>query len=145
MWSFVLSFPKNINSYGAIGFSENGEMVGSSAMVGWDTQASTGGGDGGVKQYYLGGITQAKVVVNTGKLSYTNASIVSTSSSIVYTAFQLQTNQPSSSLIFALGPQNSYPSGTGFVLPKHIDMVSIHVDYVSGSSFLILSHLCMLS
>ncbi|KAK4268097.1 hypothetical protein QN277_024800 [Acacia crassicarpa] len=127
LWSFVLSFPTNINSYGAIGFSEDGQMVGSSTMVGWDNPA---GGSSGVKQYYLSGTTPADVVPDKGNLKYTNAPVVSTSSSIVYVAFQLQTNQPSPHLIFALGPQNSYPSG---LLAPHIDMISLHVDYDSGA------------
>ncbi|XP_028755675.1 cytochrome b561 and DOMON domain-containing protein At3g07570-like [Neltuma alba] len=130
LWSFVLSFPININSYGAIGFSDDGRMEGSSAIVGWDMPA--GGGIDGVKQYYLGGMTQAEVVADKGNLLYANASIVSTPTSIVYVAFQLQTNQPSSLLLFALGPQNFYPTGTQFLLLQHIDMISIDIDYASG-------------
>ncbi|XP_028806126.1 cytochrome b561 and DOMON domain-containing protein At3g07570-like [Neltuma alba] len=132
LWSFVLSFPININSYGAIGFSDDGRMEGSSAIVGWDMPA--GGGIDGVKQYYLGGMTQAEVVADKGNLLYANASIVSTPTSIVYVAFQLQTNQPSSLLLFALGPQNFYPTGTQFLLLQHIDMISIDIDYASGLS-----------
>src|SRR4051794_28995323 len=50
VWNFVLSAP-NTNAYIGIGFSPNGNMVGSSAIVGWF------GADGtsDMRKYFLGG------------------------------------------------------------------------------------------
>lgn len=128
VWSFVLSFPTSINSYGAIGFSKDGSMVGSSAIVGWIESP----GAGGMKQYDLGGKAPEQVVPDKGELQWTNASYFSTTTSIAFVAFQLQTSEPSPHLIFAVGPKNSFPSGPSFRLSKHSDKISIEMDYASG-------------
>ncbi|XP_042516057.1 cytochrome b561 and DOMON domain-containing protein At3g07570 [Macadamia integrifolia] len=129
LWSFVLS-ASYANSYIAMGFSKDGNMVGSSAMVGW---ASSDGG-GVIKQYYLGGTTPSQVIPDQGKLS-----VVSNSSSIVYQspriylAFQLKTTELQSNLIYSVGPSNWLPA-SDFLLKQHRSHISTSWNYVTGQS-----------
>ncbi|KAG5021775.1 hypothetical protein JHK85_018117 [Glycine max] len=116
IWSFILSAP-NPNSYIAIGFSPNGGMVGSSAIVGW---ISSNGAGGGMKQYYLTGLTPNQVVPDRGNLKVlTNSTFITSQSSRLYMAFQLQTNQPLSKLIYAFGPNgSSATTGNSYTILK---------------------------
>lgn len=129
IWSFILSAP-NPNSYIAIGFSPNGGMVGSSAIVGW---ISSNGAGGGMKQYYLTGLTPNQVVPDRGNLKVlTNSTFITSQSSRLYMAFQLETNQPLSKLIYAFGPNGVFPSAPSFALAQHQDKVSITLNYATG-------------
>ncbi|XP_052724417.1 cytochrome b561 and DOMON domain-containing protein At3g07570 isoform X2 [Vigna angularis] len=133
IWSFILSAP-NTNSYIAMGFSPNGGMVGSSAIVGW---ISSNGAGGGMKQYYLTGLAPNQVVPDRGNLKVlTNSTFITSQSSRLYMAFQLQTNQPLSRLIYAFGPNGVFPSAPSFALTQHQDKVSITLNYATGSSAL---------
>ncbi|KAK7389854.1 hypothetical protein VNO78_25149 [Psophocarpus tetragonolobus] len=131
IWSFILSAP-NPNSYIAMGFSPSGGMVGSSAIVGW---ISSSGAGGGMKQYYLTGLTPNLVVPDRGNLKIlSNSTFITSQSSRLYMTFQLQTNQPLSQLIYAFGPNGMFPSAPSFALTQHQDKVSITLDYATGSS-----------
>ncbi|KAL9304079.1 hypothetical protein ACSQ67_021342 [Phaseolus vulgaris] len=133
IWSFILSAP-NTNSYIAMGFSPNGGMVGSSAIVGW---ISSSGAGGGMKQYYLTGLAPNQVVPDRGNLKVlTNSTFITSQSSRLYMAFQLETNQPLSRLIYAFGPNGVFPSTPSFALTQHQDKVSITLNYATGSNAL---------
>ncbi|KAF9615525.1 hypothetical protein IFM89_024152 [Coptis chinensis] len=127
LWSFVLSTP-NTNSYVAIGFSTNGRMVGSSAIVGW----IPGDGMGVVKQYYLGATNPSQVVPDQGSLQLVNNSTaIIMESSRLYMSFQLNTTQPESRLLYAVGQTNIIPTSNN-VLTQHQDKVSTRLNYASG-------------
>ncbi|XP_061372445.1 cytochrome b561 and DOMON domain-containing protein At3g07570-like [Gastrolobium bilobum] len=131
IWSFILSTPET-NSYIAMGFSASGGMVGSSAMVGW--VASGGGSTGGIKQYFVGGTTANEVVADKGNIQIiNNSTLITSQSSRIYMAFQLQTNQPPSRLIYAIGPNAFFPSPPSFALAQHRDRVSTTFNYDTGS------------
>lgn len=128
VWSFIFSFPSNINAYAAIGFSNDGSMVGSTAIVGWMPSP----GAGGMKQYFLGAKSPDQVTPDKGDLYMMNASIVPASTSLVYMIFQLKTTQPSSKLIFAIGPDGAFPNYPGYALAQHSDQISKVIDYKTG-------------
>lgn len=131
IWSFILSAP-NPNSYIAMGFSPNGGMVGSSAIVGW---ISSSGAGGGMKQYYLAGIAPNQVVPDSGNLQVlNNSTLITSQSSRLYMTFQLQTNRPLSRLIYAIGPNGIFPSAPSFALAQHQDKASITLNYATGST-----------
>ncbi|CAI9107225.1 OLC1v1006536C2 [Oldenlandia corymbosa var. corymbosa] len=132
-WSFVLSAPNsNSNAYVAIGFSPNGKMVGSSAIVGWV------GSDGLpiIKRYFLGGQSPAEVVADRSNLQVGNASKALTSPSRIYLAFQLtNTDQPTNRIIYAVGPSGLLPSGPpNFRLVQHSDYISTVLNYATGQT-----------
>ncbi|XP_052211162.1 cytochrome b561 and DOMON domain-containing protein At3g07570 [Diospyros lotus] len=131
LWSFVLSAPNN-NAYISIGFSPNGNMVGSSAVVGWQSSDGTAG----IKQYSLDGQTPSSVQPDKGKLAIPgNSSSVISSSTRVYVAFQLQTAQPETRLIYAVGPTGVFPSAPGDNrLAEHSDRATTTINYVTGKS-----------
>ncbi|KAL8253106.1 hypothetical protein R6Q59_036799 [Mikania micrantha] len=118
------------NSYIAIGFSPNGRMVGSSAVVGWVAS----GGLATMKRYFLGGQTPSQVLVDQGDLQILgNTSSVFTDSARIYIAFQLVTNQPSERLVYAIGDRNDpVPSPPSYRLPQHRSQSSIRLNYASG-------------
>lgn len=128
VWSFVLSAP-NMNAYVGIGFSPDGKMVGSSAIVGWV------GSDGAptMKKYYLGGQSPQQVQPDQGNLQLVtlNSSIVAENSRI-YIAFQITTDMPSNRLIYSVGPAGQLPSSSTFRLTQHQDQISTALDYTTG-------------
>ncbi|KAF5726512.1 putative ferric-chelate reductase 1 [Tripterygium wilfordii] len=127
IWSFILSAPDS-NSYTAIGFSSNGQMVGSSAIVGWISN-----GAGTMKQYYLGGQSSSLVLPDQGNLSIiSNSTIIVSQSSRVYMAFQLNTNQPQTRVLYAVGTTGSLPAAPSYMLTEHVDKVSTTLNYVTG-------------
>lgn len=111
-----------------MGFSKNGGMIGSSAMVGWVNKK----GEARIKQYYLQGYEQKQVVPNKGELPLTGipASVVLHGARI-YLAFQLkfQTRLAQQPLIFAVG--SAHPN-THFHLSEHDDKTSIKFDFSAG-------------
>lgn len=128
-WSFILSVP-TVDAFVAIGFSSNGQMMGSSAMVGWIP--SSGGGI--IKQYKLDGKTSSMVKPDQGDLVINTSTIVSQSSR-TFLAFQLNTAaQPKSQLIYAIGPPSVLPSAPGYALSEHQDKIATSVNYVSGQT-----------
>ncbi|XP_030553283.1 cytochrome b561 and DOMON domain-containing protein At3g07570 [Rhodamnia argentea] len=129
-WSFVLSAPTT-SSYIAMGFSSNGRMVGSSAVVGWVSSS-----DGAMmKQYALEGTTAAQVMPNQGTLNLlANSSMIASQSSRLYMAFQLDAAQPESRLIYSVGPSGFTPVKSGYRLIQHQDMTSTAVNFASGQT-----------
>ncbi|KAK9138747.1 hypothetical protein Sjap_009341 [Stephania japonica] len=127
LWSFVLSAPYT-NAYVAIGFSPSGRMPGSSAVVGWS------GSDGAlvIKQYYLGDTNPSKVNPDQGELPIVpNSSAIKLQSSRLYLAFQLNTTQPLSRVLYSVGPRDRLPSSNNR-LTEHRDKVSTRLNYQSG-------------
>ncbi|KAM4070266.1 hypothetical protein ACJW30_12G152400 [Castanea mollissima] len=134
IWSFVVSAPADTNSYIAIGFSTNGAMVGSSAIVGW-VSSSSNGTVGMAKQYYLSGNSPNLVEPDQGSLQLvSNSATIISQNSILYMAFQLQTNQPESQLLYAVGPTGVFPSAPDYQLTEHRTMVSTSINYAAGQS-----------
>ncbi|KAK1567019.1 hypothetical protein Q3G72_007268 [Acer saccharum] len=128
LWSFVLSTPA-VNSYVAMGFSSNGMMVGSSAIVGWMS-----GQTGIIKQYFLGGQTASQVMPDQGNLNITSSMVISQSSRI-YLIFQLNTaEQPTSRLIYAVGQDGFLPPASSSSLTQHSDKASTTLNYVTGQT-----------
>ncbi|KAK4268100.1 hypothetical protein QN277_024803 [Acacia crassicarpa] len=131
IWSFILSAPDK-NSYIAMGFSPNGGMVGSSAIVGW--VPSSGSGTAGLKQYYLGGTAPSQVVADKGNLQFVaNSTLITSQSSRLFLAFQLQTARPLPRLVFAVGPAGVFPSAPSFALAQHQDKASISFNYATAT------------
>ncbi|KAI4354033.1 hypothetical protein L6164_002933 [Bauhinia variegata] len=126
-WNFVLSYPYDINSWAAIGFSSDGNMVGSSALAGWIISP----GVGGTQPYYLGGTSENEVAPNENKITFGNRMIGQSQTYRVYMAFELETIDPAPYMLYAIGPKGSFPSQT-LALPKHIDKISIKMDYSKG-------------
>ncbi|KAK1353959.1 Cytochrome b561 and DOMON domain-containing protein [Heracleum sosnowskyi] len=130
LWSFILSAP-NTNSYIGMGFSSNGKMVGSSAIVGWR------GADGGsmIKRYHLTGQKPKQVVPDQGNLQVvgTSSSLISLSGRL-YITFQLNTSLPDNRILYSVGPAGRLPVRPGFQLAEHDQKVSTILDYASGES-----------
>ncbi|PPR83631.1 hypothetical protein GOBAR_AA37080 [Gossypium barbadense] len=125
VWNFVLSAP-DTNSFVAMGFSTTGQMVGSSAVVGW----VSADGSGTVKQYFLGGQRPNLVVADQGNLTIVeNSTSITSRSSRVYLAFQLNTSQPLSRVLYSVGQIGVIPSAPAFALAEHRDKVSTLLNY----------------
>ncbi|KAF4373922.1 hypothetical protein F8388_007828 [Cannabis sativa] len=109
-----------------MGFSTTGRMVGSSAIVGWVESDGTAM----MKRYYLGGTSPALVVKDQG-----NVSLVEGSSSVVvessrfYMSFQLDMDQPSSRLVFSVGPNGFSPIGPDYRLMEHRNKIATSINY----------------
>lgn len=129
LWSFVLTAPDK-NGYIAIGFSPNGNMRGADAVAGWVSSS----GEGVVKRYSLRGYSSGECPPDQGNLVLVDgSSVIVSQSSRLYLAFQLNTSQPLSNLIYALGPSGLLPS-SDFLLPTHQDKTSTYLNYASGVS-----------
>ncbi|KAL8137165.1 hypothetical protein V2J09_003166 [Rumex salicifolius] len=127
-WSFLLSAP-NQGGYVAIGFSGSGQMVGSSAIVGWPVSGSSGL----IKQYYLAGKSPSTVIPDQGALQVVaNSTAVIVQSSRIYLAFQLATSQPSNRIIYSVGSPNLLPQSPSYLLQQHIDQTSVQISYGTG-------------
>lgn len=129
--TIILSAPYTIGWVG-IGFSRDGMMVGSSAMVGWINKH----GHAKIKQFYLRGRKPSEVIADKGELPLNNVpAAVATNGAEIYLAFQLQTINPfvKQPILLAFGtklPQNHH-------LAKHEDKTAIVFDFSSGAkSFL---------
>jgi DOMON domain len=128
----VLSAPDS-SAYIAIGFSSNGKMVGSSAMVGWVSS-----GKGTANQYYLGGETSSSCPPGKGDLNVVkNSTVILSQSSILYLAFQITVSQPSPYFIYAVGPSGKLPSSNGY-LSEHQDMASATFTISTSDSGMVL-------
>lgn len=112
-----------------MGFSKDGMMVGSSAMVGWINRK----GRARVKQYYLQGSKAWQVIPDKGELPLTGvpASVVIHGATI-YLAFQLKfpTHLARQPIIFAFG--SAYPKHSGH-LSVHDDKTTVTFDFSAGS------------
>ncbi|KAL3616269.1 hypothetical protein CASFOL_039659 [Castilleja foliolosa] len=128
VWNYLLSAP-NTNAYVGIGFSPDGNMVGSSAVVGWVGSDGTSN----VQKYYLGGKSSNLVKIEPpGQGLQVNSSSVVVQSNRIYVAFQLRSDSPSTRLIYAVGPIGRLPVGPNFQLAQHDDMISTALDYTTG-------------
>lgn len=131
VWSFLLSAPYRNNWIG-MGFSKNGLMIGSSAMVGWVNPNGTGTG----LQYLLKDQDPNKVVPNQGELKLVeNTTTVIRQGNLVYLAFQLNAPQPLIEVLYAVGPNGKLPNDkNGLKLTQHQDRVSTTLNYATGKS-----------
>lgn len=111
-----------------IGFSKNGMMVNSSAMVGWigrDNKVR-------IRQYLLNGTSPSDVLVDHGELKNTSVPpAVTIHGATIYLAFQLQfssslARQP---LIFAFGTARP----KHYRLTPHDDQQTVTFDFSSGT------------
>ncbi|KAK4408741.1 cytochrome and DOMON domain-containing protein [Sesamum angolense] len=132
VWNFLLSAP-NTNAYIAIGFSPNGNMVGSSALVGWI------GADAipVLQKYYLGGQSPNLVTLESPDqgLTISNSSMFPQSNQL-YIAFQLITDTtPVPRLIYSVGPAGRLPSGPAYQLTQHRDQISTLLNYATGQNY----------
>uniref|UniRef100_A0A0E0JS35 DOMON domain-containing protein n=2 Tax=Oryza punctata TaxID=4537 RepID=A0A0E0JS35_ORYPU len=125
VWNFVLSAPDS-GGYIALGFSPDGMMVGSSAVVGWVTPD----GVGTARQYYLGGTSSPSCPPDQGKLSLSlsrgaaAAPTIVSKGSRLYLAFQLS-GQPLTDVIYAVGQKGNLPGPNG--------LLSIHLACITGT------------
>nr|KYP54618.1 Ferric-chelate reductase 1 [Cajanus cajan] len=126
--TIILSAPYTIGWVG-IGFSRDGMMVGSSAMVGWISKH----GHARIKQFYLRGRKPSEVIVDKGELPLSNVpAAVATNGAQIHLAFQLQmtTSFEKQPILLAFGskyPQNHH-------LSKHEDKTAIVFDFSAGST-----------
>ncbi|KAI3856501.1 hypothetical protein MKW92_047953 [Papaver armeniacum] len=115
------------NGWVGIGFSKDGTMVGSSAMVGWISKL----GRAVIKQYYLRGYSKSEVIPNKGELPLTNIPpAIVVYGAKIYLAFQLKfddrlSEQP---VILAFGSATPIHSK----LSKHDDKTTIRFDFSRG-------------
>lgn len=115
------------NAYISIGFSSNGKMVGSSAMVGWVSS-----GKGTANQYYLGGESSSNCPPGKGNLNVVkNSTVIVSQSSVLYLAFEITAEQTTPYLVYAVGPRGSLPSSSGY-LSEHRDMTHASFDANTG-------------
>ncbi|XP_065009883.1 cytochrome b561 and DOMON domain-containing protein At3g61750-like [Musa acuminata AAA Group] len=116
-----------------IGFSKDGMMVGSSAVVGWMGKT----GQRHIERFYLGGQSSSAVQVDKGELQFSTAAAAAGPSVLVenakiYLAFRLKFSAPvtQQQLIFAIGSATPVNN----VLQIHDDKTSILFDFSSGTS-----------
>lgn len=129
-WSFILSAPDS-SAYIGIGFSTTGQMVGSSAVVGWITSDSR---SGSAKQYLLGGKSPGEVIPDQGDLKIINGSLkIESVSSRLYLSFQLTAELPRERLLYARGPAEFFPSSPDFRLREHQFMTTTTINYNTGN------------
>lgn len=126
--TIILSAPYTVGWVG-IGFSKDGMMAGSSAMVGWIGKH----GRAKVKQFYLRGRRQSQVIVDKGELPLNNVpAAVATNGAEIYIAFQLQTTTPFGKQPILLAFSTKHPQNHH--LPKHVDKAALVFDFSSGST-----------
>ncbi|MCL7022756.1 hypothetical protein MKW94_017581 [Papaver nudicaule] len=115
------------NGWVGIGFSKDGTMVGSSAMVGWISKL----GRAVIKQYYLRGYSKSEVIPNKGELPLTDIPpAIIVYGAKIYLAFQLKFDDRLSeqSVILAFGSATPIHSK----LSKHDDMTAVRFDFSRG-------------
>ncbi|XP_059634368.1 cytochrome b561 and DOMON domain-containing protein At3g61750 [Cornus florida] len=112
-----------------MGFSKNGMMINSSAIVGWINKE----GEARVRRYYLQGFEPSEVIPGRGELPITNIpAVVVLRGAIIYLGFQLHfaarlSRQP---ILLAFGSR--YPTKHHH-LYKHDDKTSFIFDFSAGS------------
>jgi hypothetical protein len=113
----------------AMGFSKDGLMVGSSAMVGWMGKT----GLAHIKQFSLGGKTPSQVVADRGFLeSSGHAHTVLVHQAKIYLAFKLSFTTPLKSQNVLLAFGSAIPVNDR--LSIHQDETSIKFDFTTGRS-----------
>ena len=107
--------------------------MGSSAIVSWIPST---GGPGEIKRYYLGGTSPALVVPDEGNVTVVrNSDTVVLQSNRLYLAFQIETTQPLTRLIYSVGPRDFLPVGPGYRLRQHRNKVSTSINYSTGENY----------
>ncbi|XP_058095930.1 cytochrome b561 and DOMON domain-containing protein At3g61750-like isoform X2 [Magnolia sinica] len=111
-----------------MGFSKDGMMVGSSAMVGWIAKD----GKANIKQYLLSGTSPLQVIADKGQLQATSPPVVVLNGVNIFLAFQLKFSTPLSMqpLIFAFA--SATPNQ--YQLAVHDDKASVVFDFSAGTS-----------
>ncbi|KAF3326609.1 putative ferric-chelate reductase 1 [Carex littledalei] len=113
-----------------MGFSKDGMMVGSSAMVGWMGKT----GVPHIKQFFLKGQTSSQVVVNEGNLLMSTSSEpkVFVDEAKIYLAFKLKfpDKVTKQQILFAFGTDIPVENK----LKKHVDKTSMEFDFSTGSN-----------
>ncbi|KAK1376626.1 Cytochrome b561 and DOMON domain-containing protein [Heracleum sosnowskyi] len=112
-----------------IGFSKDGMMLNSSAMVGWISE----NGFSRIKQYFLAGFTPSEIKPDKGELPLTNVPpFVTVNGATIYLAFQLNFATSSSlsrqAILLAFGSR--YPLHHRLTL--HNDKTVIYMDFSAG-------------
>lgn len=110
-----------------MGFSKDGMMVGSSAMVGWLNRK----GHAKIKQYYLQGSKEAQVIPDKGEMPLTGIpATVGLHGPSIYLAYQLkfQTHLSRQPIILAFGSE--YPKHSR--LSVHDDKTTVMFDFSAG-------------
>ncbi|XP_010266522.1 PREDICTED: cytochrome b561 and DOMON domain-containing protein At3g61750 [Nelumbo nucifera] len=112
-----------------IGFSKDGTMVGSSAMVGWINKE----GRAKIKQYYLRGQSTSEVIPDKGELQLTNVPTVTVlHEATIYLAFQLNLATPLTHQQILLAFGTLYPMHNR--LTKHDDKTTVVFDFSAPGS-----------
>uniref|UniRef100_A0A7N0T4Z6 DOMON domain-containing protein n=1 Tax=Kalanchoe fedtschenkoi TaxID=63787 RepID=A0A7N0T4Z6_KALFE len=123
VWTIILSTFYTTEWVG-IGFSKDGLIMGSSAMVGWFNKLA----HPRMKQYYIQGVTVQQVTPDKGESQLTNVpSTVMLHEATLYLAFQIRFNNAAAgghNVLLAFGTK--YPSGT-FQLTPHDDQTSLKI------------------
>ncbi|KAG6748217.1 hypothetical protein POTOM_048126 [Populus tomentosa] len=113
----------------AMGFSKDGRMVGSSAMVGWFNRK----GQARIKEYYLQGTRPSKVIEDAGELDLTKVPpAVVINGAMIYLAFQAKFEKPLASQPIILAFGTRYPNH--YRLSSHDDKTAILFDFTAGSA-----------
>ncbi|XP_042505780.1 cytochrome b561 and DOMON domain-containing protein At3g61750 [Macadamia integrifolia] len=111
-----------------MGFSKNGLMVNSSAMVGWVNNE----GRARIKQYYLRGSKPSQVKPDEGNLNVTSSPIVAVHGATIYLAFQLKfaARLHTENILLAFGSKTPLHAH----LSKHEARTSIIFDFSTGTA-----------
>ncbi|XP_017217320.1 cytochrome b561 and DOMON domain-containing protein At3g61750-like [Daucus carota subsp. sativus] len=112
-----------------IGFSKDGMMLNSSAIVGWLSEK----GFSRIKQYYLAGFTPSEIKPDKGELPLTNVPpFVTVNGATIYLAFQLHIADSSAlsrqAILLAFGSR--YPLHHRLTL--HNDKTVVYTDFSEG-------------
>ncbi|XP_022757553.1 cytochrome b561 and DOMON domain-containing protein At3g61750-like [Durio zibethinus] len=111
-----------------IGFSRNGMMLGSSAMVGWFNRK----GQARIKQYYLQGAHESQVIPDKGELPLNNIPpVVALHGAMIHLAFQAKFEHPLGRQPILLAFASRYP--THLHLTKHDDKTAVWFDFSQAS------------
>lgn len=114
-----------------MGFSKDGMMVGSSAMVGWIGKT----GRPHIKQFFLKGRTSSQVDVSEGNLLMSTSSepMVIVDEAKIYLAFKLKfpDKVTKQQILFAFGTDIPVDNK----LKKHVDKTSMEFDFSTGFIF----------
>ncbi|XP_021893083.1 cytochrome b561 and DOMON domain-containing protein At3g61750 [Carica papaya] len=118
-----------VTGWVGIGFSRDGRMVGSSAMVGWLTKR----GHVRIKQYYLQGTDPSQVVPDQGELELQKVPpVVVLHGAMIYMAFQVRFQTRLARQPILLAFSSTYPRRTGY-LSRHDDKTTILIDFSRAS------------
>nr|XP_043626805.1 cytochrome b561 and DOMON domain-containing protein At3g61750 [Erigeron canadensis] len=117
------------SGYVAMGFSRDGMMLNSSAMVGWITRK----GNPVIKQYYAAGFKPSQVKHDKGELPLTGIPpFVTVNGAKIHLAYQLKYPSQVKTQPILLAFSAKYPEH--HLLSVHDDKTTIYLDFSQGSS-----------